>query len=457
MSSLHDAFSSLVGVPLLTTIGRARQGTLSEARLFREGLETRRLEFSWGDDQKAEATLQRLRAAVRYAYTSTAFYRRRLDEAGLDVFGEFDFDAFSRVPSLERHEVQSHSDSLRSSFVERSALSKMSTGGSTGAPVEVLLGPLERAWRSSGVHFSNERLGVVHGVRRAMLWGHHLDVPAKVSARERVLNFLNNHRWYDCLHLSESKLLAYDADLRRYRPGCLLAYASSLAALASAIQGMRLDATNYPTRCIITGAEKLYEPQRALIESVFGAPVHERYGGRDVGDIGFQYRPRSDRRFVVDHSLVLVQAAEPGHESELLVTKLAADGMPMLRYRTGDLARWGREARRGEVFFNVEEVIGRRVSRIHLPDGTWLNGLHFPHLLKDYPVAEFQVRQSSDYSVDVQLVVREGAALEWIHSVEALLARCLTGVRVSVRVVSSIRRTAANKWQPVVSELAGMR
>ena len=94
----------------------------------------------------------------------------RFDDAGLDPFGDFTFDDWALLPILTREAVQTNRDAMRSSWVSTSATHDDATGGSTGKPVRVTLGPEEIGWRRSGAEHSMRRLGIPQGSRRALLW-----------------------------------------------------------------------------------------------------------------------------------------------------------------------------------------------------------------------------------------------------------------------------------------------
>jgi phenylacetate-CoA ligase len=198
-------------------------------------------------------------------------------------------------------------------------------------------------------------------------------------------------------------------------------------------------------------------PDRARIESVFARPVHERYGSRDVGLIAFQLDPGRTLELEVDWANVLVEPDTHGPVSSILVTKLHADGMPMLRYRIGDLARFPANSRPGHPALTLDEVLGRELDRIWLPGGRWIHGVEFPHLMKDHPVREWQVVQTDDTSVTVRLV--PGATFgegNRTGILEALRAN-LDGLAVSLELCATLPRTRANKVRFVLSELEERR
>lgn len=419
---------------------------------YNTGLRFRRESVNWTLSEKQEWILERLRFVVRRAAQETIYYRELFEEIGFDARADFSFEDFARLPVLEKETIKRAGRELVSDALPAAQLERDSTGGSTGAPTEVWLGPEERGWRESGRERFLERAGVPTGTRTAFFWGHHLDPVAQASLLERFHAFEANARWFDCFRLSKETLERYHQEFERWRPACIIAYAGALASLAEYVleKGYR---PNYPTRCFVTGAEKLYQRQRESVEAAFKRPVHERYGSRDVGGMGFQLDPNETLDFEIDWANLLLEPETAEADSSIIVTKLHADGMPMLRYRVGDVGRFPEGSRTGHPAFTLREVLGRDADRIWLPDGRWVSGVQMPHMLKDYPVSEFMFVQRPDYSVELKVVPRNGFGEESRRSILATVAANLPGLNVSLALVDEIERTKANKWRPVISHV----
>jgi len=450
---VHELLSRKLLLPLTRAQRLARASRRPAMRAFYEGMRLRRQTAAWDEERRRAWVLERLRYSVRRAASETVFYRELFARENFDPQADFSFADFARLPVLEREDIRAAGRDLISNALPADALRKDSTGGSTGEPTHVWLGPEELGWRESALEYPMQRIGAPTGTPTAYLWGHHLDPVARGTWRERYHDFESNVRWFDCFRLSPDALARYHAEFARWRPACIIAYASALAALAEFALSEKLT-PNYPSGCFVTGAEKLLPAQRACIERAFGRPVHERYGSRDVGIMGFQFEPGRTHDFEVDWQNVLVEPeTAAAAESPILITKLHADGMPMLRYRVGDVGRFPRGSRPGHPAFALHEVLGREADRIWLPDGRWIAGLQMPHMLKDYPVREFMFLQRPDYSVELQVIPQNNFGEEARRSILETVAANLPGLPVSLALVQSIPRTKANKLRPVVSEV----
>ena len=448
----HELLSRRLLLPLWHAQRLARPSRRPVAAAIRNGLHFRRAAAGWSDDEKREWILQRLRFAVRRAYHDTPHYRDLFDRTGFDPLADFSFEDFARLPVLERDQVREAGRRMISQSVPRAQLKQDATGGSTGMPTEVWIGPEEMGWKESGGEYFMQRIGAPTGTRTAMLWGHHLDPTGRDTWRERYHAFEANCRWFDCLRLGPEMLERYHREFARWQPACIVAYASAAGHLAEYVLE-RGDEAGYPTRCFITGAEKLLADHREKIARAFGRPVHERYGGRDVGYVAFQMRPQETLDYEIDWANVLVEPETGAAESSILITKLHADGMPMIRYRVGDIGRFPESSRPGHPTLVLHEVIGRDTDRIWLPDGRWITGLQIPHLMKDYPVGEYMFTQRRDYSVEIEVVPKADFSGHSRRQILATVKANLPGLPIAIRLVDEIPHTRANKWRPVVSEV----
>jgi phenylacetate-CoA ligase len=449
---LHEHISRHLLLPVWRAQRHIRPSRRAVAAAIVEGLRTRRAAASWSYDQKSNWILDRLRFTARRAYRETAYYRNLFDEIGFEPLSSFTFEDFACLPVLDRDTVRDAGMSLVSDAVPRIQMHKDATGGSTGAPTEVWIGPAEMGWKESSGEYFMGRIGAPTGVSTALLWGHHLDPTGKDGWRERYHAFETNSRWFDCLRLSSEVLERYHREFDRWQPECIIGYASAVGHLAEHVldRGHR---PTYPRRCFVTGAEKLLPQHREAIQAAFGRPVHERYGGRDVGYVAFQMEPQRTNIYEVDWANILIEPETGGLESSILITKLHADAMPMIRYRVGDIARFLPGSKPGHPAFFLNEVVGRDVDRIWLPDGRWITGLQIPHMMKDYPVREYMFLQRPDFSVEIRIAPKPGFTCDANERILSTVRANLPGLNITTLLVDEIPRTSANKWRPVVSEV----
>ncbi len=98
-------------------------------------------------------------------------------------------------------------------------------------------------------------------------------------------------------------------------------------------------------------------------------------------------------------------------------------------------------------------MVGRQLDGLHLPDGRWVHGVGIPHLMKEQPLHEFQIRQHEDYSIDVLVVPNDRYTAAAGDDIIRVLAENLPGVPLRLQLVEAIERTQANKWRPVLTNV----
>lgn len=437
--------------PLYDMQRRVRPTTRPAIQARDEGRRFRRQSSHWSEVRRTEWILARLRSVCREA-AAAPFYRDWFARADFQPSSEFGFDDFARLPILDRETVRSEVERMKIPGVTPRLVRKDATGGSTGQPTEVYKGPRERGWQESGGDYFMSRIGCPRGSPTALLWGHHLDPVASGDWRDRLRTWIANERWFDCLRISDDRFLHYHRELQAWRPDCIVAYANALAPLAEVAAGEG-EVPGYPTRCLVTGAEKLMTHDRERVQEVFGRPVHERYGSRDVGLIGFQTDAPHDLSYEIDWSNVLVEPLNDEPMSPILITKLHGDAMAMIRYRTGDLGRFPEGSKPGHPVFRLEEVVGREVDRIWLPDGGWFHAVGIPHMMKDLPVRHFRLVQEADYSITMEVVVEPEFTDRHRGEILTTLAANVPGVSIDVQVRKDLPRTASGKLRPVISRV----
>src|SRR5215510_7218128 len=150
-------------VPLVHFLQMARPSRHGTRSIYFNGMRFRRESISWSIERKMEWVLQRLRFSVRRAYRETVHYRELFKRIGFDPETEFSFQDFALLPVLGREDVHQAGPQLISTSIPKDQLRRDATGGSSGTPTEIWLGPEERGWRESSGETFMQRLGLPTG------------------------------------------------------------------------------------------------------------------------------------------------------------------------------------------------------------------------------------------------------------------------------------------------------
>lgn len=416
----------------------------------------RRARREWNTPAQVQMRqMDKLNTLLAHAVTRVPYYCQLAHEGKMPTRVEKLTD-LDQVPVLTKEIIRSENENLLAEDYPKQQLRKLATGGSTGQPVHFYSDQDALLYKNAAESWSATMAGLRRGSSMAMLWGAgEFEPSSRQRLRERFELLITNRMFIDCFKMTEADLERAHQHLSRFRPEGLLGYTSALMRLARFLQDRRIR-PNYPRKTVISAAETLDEVSREILRNIFNTPVFNRYGSREMGLIAVECERHQGLH--IDCENVLVELEDGPEETPLqriLVTKLTQFSMPFIRYDIGDLAEGPiSSCDCGRGYPVLKRVVGRVTEMIRMPDGACLPGELFPHLLKDCGIAEYQVTQAEDYSVEVLLV----RALQQTAQQEALMRRGIAQylgekVEVTYHYVDRIERSATGKLLPVISHV----
>jgi phenylacetate-CoA ligase len=204
--------------------------------------------------------------------------------------------------------------------------------------------------------------------------------------------------WLDTANITEASLVAFHTALKRWRPRIIQAYARSAVLFARYLRGHRW--TPHRPHALITSAEVLEEEERRLLEEVFGCPVFNRYGCREVSVIASECPAHSGLHVMAEGLYLEIETphgpARPGEMGAVLVTDLLNFAMPLIRYRIGDMAAWAEgNCPCGRGLPRLERVAGRVTDFLVCCDGRLVSGVYLAtYVVAQRPsLGQVQIRQ----------------------------------------------------------------
>ncbi|OYW27559.1 MAG: capsule biosynthesis protein CapK, partial [Methyloversatilis sp. 12-65-5] len=339
-------------------------------------------------------------------------------------------------------------------------LARFNTGGSSGEPLVFFIGR-ERVSRDVAAKWRATRWWDVDiGDPEIVLWGS----PIELGAQDRVKllrDRLMRTRLLPAFDMSASRVDHFIDVIRDMRPKMLFGYPSAFALIASRAQERAVRLDDVGLKVAFVTSERLYPHQRDLIESVFGCPVANGYGGRDAGFIAHQC-PAGSMHITAEDIVVEIvdgdgRVLPAGRSGEIVVTHLATRDYPFIRYRTGDVGVLSDQpCSCGRGLPVLAEVQGRSTDFVVAADGTVMHGLSLIYVLRDQPgVAAFRIEQESLAQTRVAVVPGDGFSAE--RSVPAirkgLQDRLGSGVSIVIDLVEVIPAEASGKYRYVVSRV----
>ncbi len=412
-----------------------RSGDAGQLRWLREFERTQWL----SPDDLRRLQLQRLQALLAHAYARCPFYRERFDDAGLRPHDVRALEDLARLPALEKSDLQQRGPDMVARDWQPDDLIANQTGGSTGTPVSFYLGNDRRRSRAAATLRHNRWAGWDVGDRVAVLWGAPRDAP-RTDWRARLRRaLLRQPLWLDTAHVTEAGLAAFHDALHRYRPRVIQAYARSALLFAQFLEARKL--RPHRPHSVVTSAEVLEPHERALVERVFGCPVFNRYGCREVSVVASECDAHQGLHVMAEGLYLEIvkgdRPAAPGEMGSILVTDLLNHTMPLVRYRIGDVGAWEEgPCPCGRGLPRLRCVHGRVTDFLVGADGRLVSGVflatyvvaHRPSLgqvqIHQHKAGEvvYRVRPGRDFSAAEDLAYLEQTSRQYLGSAAAV--RC---------------------------------
>lgn len=315
----------------------------------------------WSEERIAETQVTRLRGVIAQA-RRCAFYRQRLDEAGIDENSITSPDDVQRIPFTTKADLRAQYPTGLLCVPQSEIVRMHCSSGTTGSPVAICHTQNDiNAWADLmarcmymvgvrredvfqnmsgyglftgglGIHFGAERLGC-------------MTIPAGAGNSRRQIKLAKDFRT-TVAHILPSYALILGEHLRT----------------------MGEDPRDFPLRIALVGAEPYTEEFRRRIEELFAMKAYNSYGLSEMNGPGVGFECLAQNGLHIWEDAYIPEIVDPatgkrvpdGEVGELVMTSLCRQGMPILRYRTRDLTRFlpgvcacGRRHRR------MDRIMGR--------------------------------------------------------------------------------------------------
>ncbi len=409
----------------------------------------------WPRERLVALQTRKLRRLLLRSAAASAFYRRRLDAAGVDP-ARATLASLAKLPLLSKGDIRENLGEMIDSAVP-GGLHRYTTGGSTGEPLQFFICRMRQAADQAARARSRQWFGIQPGERELYLWG----APVELGAQDRlkvVRDGLLNHRLLSAFDMTPETMEGHLDEMRHYEPVHIFAYPSSLARLVRHADDCGRSVAGPALRAVFVTGELFSPDDRAIIEAAVGVPVADGYGAREAGFIAHQC-PAGQYHVTMESLIVEIldeqgRRAGRGHRGEIVVTHLDGLGMPLVRYRTGDIgARSVARCRCGRGLETLEIVAGRSTDMLRTVNGGHAHALSVMYVLREEAaVREFKVTQQPGLDLDVDVVPAAGFDCATGDRIRRGLRRRI-GERVDVRInlVNAIRPDPSGKHRCVVS------
>jgi phenylacetate-CoA ligase len=303
--------------------------------------------------------------------------------------------------------------------------------------------------------------GLAPGVKEARMSGISTAYVAKrklPSARE----FLWNQIILPGYFLSDREYELSLRKIQKFRPRILWGPTSALTGLARYVQRANKDISRCHPDLVISRAAPLYEHEKKLLSEVFGCPVTNIYGTREVGHVamncphGSIHVNQENYMVEIEGNVIDEERAGPG---KILITPLNEAPMPFLRYRIGDLAELGgSDCPCGRSLAVLKNILGRIGEVFKTKDGRliepgfWCFAFMVGRQSQD--VERFQVVYRRTDCIRFRIVPRAGYSVETEADLRHFIEKSFpSGMQFEFEYVSDIKPQPSGKYLIVVNEI----
>ncbi len=421
------------------------------------------LETSQWLSRDAVETLQlkKLKRLLRGCMSHSPWHAQRIAEAGLDsgdLSRPLTMDDLRALPLMDKADAMANRESIVWQGVPGGAY-RYTTGGSSGTPLIFYFGKERQASDAAGRMRARRWWGVDVGEPEVYLWGAPVELQ-KTDRIKQIRDRLVNQLVLNAFDMSASTMDEYVDAIRRYKPACIYGYASSIALLAAHIEGRGVVLKLPSLRVICTTGEPLYSEQRDLISRIFGVPVANEFGSRDIGFTA--HESPTGQMLLMNESIILEvldtqgRPVKPGEMGEAVMTGLCSAAQPFIRYRTGDMVQHSEVlCEQGRGLHVLGKVEGRKTDFIVRSDGTIMHALAIIYVLREHQdIQEFKFIQHELNRVEVLVVPRASWSPDSSRAlVVGIQARLGDDCRVEINLVDHIAAEASGKHRYVVSHV----
>lgn len=333
-----------------------------------------------------------------------------------------------------------------------------STGGSTGEPLRFFHDTAMIRTILARDVYTRLRMGWRFGMPVITVWGSERDIGRETgSRRSRTTAKLLRTYLVDGYQLSQTTVDRVVHLVRAHAPVALNGFTSMLEFVARAVVEQRIPLLPGSVCVAWNGGETLFPEQGRIFQQAFGAPLLNRYGGRELSTLACQFEVGGPLQVLRPWLFLEVlrddgRPADPGESGRLVWTSTVCRGTPFLRYDMEDLGVFASAHQSESGIAALDQLHGRQSGILQLPDGRVVSNLYWNHLFKEFAeVRQFQVVLKRNGEIWISLV---GNGLTEAREAELrrTMSHLLKATPVKLIWTEQIPRTTQGKLVQVLRE-----
>lgn len=400
---------------------------------------------------------EHLRQIIEYAYFNVPYYKESFDKCKIkpnDFKSLLDLEKF---PVLTKEDVRNNYNKMIATNYNKKHLVHSHTSGSSGKALDFVLTKESIPYQWAIWWRLRNKYGIGLGAKHLNCVGK-LVVPIKTRKPPywRINKPLN--QWIiNMQHITKDKINYYVDMINEESFIYISGYPSIISSLASLICESNFKIENSP-RLVFSGAEKMFDYQKQLIEKAFPDIMITDHYGTSEGVINAT--KCSHGIYHEDYEFGHIECLNPrwisptDYTGPILGTGFTNMGMPFIRYQMGDSAIWSiSECKCGLHSQVIKDIEGRNEDFVITPEGARI--MRFDYLFKDTSdIKECQVVQSVLGQITLRIVKRDNYSVNTEKQIITHFKDMISPtMKVIFEYVDEIPRTSAGKFKAVISNI----
>lgn len=410
----------------------------------------------WDKERILSYKEENIAKIIEHAYKHCPYYHKKYAKEGLSYADFKGLSDLQKFPILTKEEIRHNFPGMIADNIPSKDLISFHTSGSTGKALKFYLTKYSTAFYWAVDQRYKNRFGFGLG-KECINFSARPVVPISSFRppywrHDRIL-----HRYFiNMQQLTADKIVPIVDFLNSKGIEIFIGYPSIMTAFANELGNANIVLEAMPKH-IFTGAEKLYDNQKSILQAAFNnVEIHELYSFSEQAAIATHCKhSRYHEDFEIGHiELLHPLSVNDGLQGEILATGFTNLGMPFIRYQNGDTAVFSnRVCDCGLHSQVISDIVGRNEDYIITPEGAHIQ--RFASVLKNVmEIKECQVIQYELGEICLKIVRRENYSIasetKLIQNIQQWISPT---IKVRFEYVNEIPRTNNGKFRAVISML----
>lgn len=394
----------------------------------------------------AQVNLQKL---LEHAVSNVPYYRK----LNIGMLQNSPYEWLQNFPIMRKDNMRVHIDEMIADGYNKERLVICKSSGSSGI---------------QGTTYESKKEQSIHRAIQILFWewsGYYLGktiVQTGMTPRtslKRLKDFLLRTHYIFAFSHDESQFIDLLHKIKNKRNIHLAGYASSLNVFAEIAKKKNINNIHFDAA--ISWGDKLFEKYKQNIFNVFGCNCYDTYGCSEGVLIGAK---KESRFFLYNVSTCVCgdcgKNGNPVPDGELgyvLITRLDAFYMPLIRYYIGDLAvklpKDKYPHKRELPYPLLERIIGRDTDIVRTRNGAYLVVHAFTGIFEHYPeILQFKIIQYNFDGIEIEYIKGNGFCVDVLEEIKNKIIQGLKDEFViTFKEVKVIEATKSGKPQIIQS------